>query len=94
MLANSEELRAHCRALLTRFPDLAPAELADLKDCFARRASSLDVAILSMDETIRLNYAAFRKAHVDRFTAKDAIIFVLFAMLTAAITVWLGYGGI
>lgn len=61
-------------ALLSRYPYLDQAELADLKRWFSKEASAFDIASLASREELNEPYARFRAEHVDRFSARDLMI--------------------
>ena len=63
--------RARARNHLALYPSLTSEELVELRHWFCKTASSLDVAMLSMDEDIKENYEAFKAEHIDRITLPD-----------------------
>jgi len=73
-----EQARLRARQLLTLYPSLSAEELVELKLWFARRASSYDVALLSMDDKTAEAYLAFRRKHLDPFDITDGLKFVAF----------------
>jgi hypothetical protein len=56
-------------ALLERYPDITASEIEDIKTWWMRKASSLDIALLSGRQDIAEGYAAFRKDHIDPLPA-------------------------
>jgi hypothetical protein len=69
--------------LLSRYPQLEGAELADLKRWFAKEASAFDVASLASKEELREPYTRFRADHVDRFSARD-LMYILVGLAVVA----------
>jgi len=63
--------RAEIARHLARYPHLTDEARRDLADWFAREASSLDVALLSQEESVAEQYRAWRAAHVDRLRPAD-----------------------
>lgn len=78
------EERARVSALLVRYPDLSPDELADVRNWFDRVASSVDVGLLAADPAVAVQYRAWRTEHYDRFEAKDLVKGLAFAAGAAA----------
>ena len=78
--------RARARNLLARYPSLSSEELVELRHWFGKTASSLDVAMLSMDEDIKENYEAFKADQIDRITLPDAAKFLAFWVAMAGVT--------
>ena len=78
--------RARARNFLALYPSLSSEDLAELKHWFDKEASSLDVAMLSMDENLKGNYAAFKAQHIDRITLLDVAKFLAFWVAMAAVT--------
>jgi hypothetical protein len=70
-------------ALLARYPNLEPVELAELKHWFSKEASAFDVASLASKEELREPYTRFRAEHVDRFGARDLVV-ILSALAVVA----------
>lgn len=70
-------------ALLSRYPHLDELELADLKRWFAKEASAFEVASLASKEELREAYTRFREEHVDRFSARDAMIMLIGLVVVA-----------
>lgn len=70
----SPRRRAHVEALLGRYAELDGEELADLLQWYRREASSMDVALLASNESIREGYQAFRREHVDKFSLKEKLV--------------------
>lgn len=76
----------YARGLLTRYPELSPSEVHDLKRWFLKEASAMDVASMASIEGINAQYAAFRSEHVDRLGLPDyIIILVVIAALLGAV---------
>jgi hypothetical protein len=73
----SPERRAEIEALLARYPDLAPDELADLVHWYRREASAMDVALVASNDAIAEPFGAFCRAHVGGLTMRDKAITVL-----------------
>jgi hypothetical protein len=73
----SPERRAHIEALVARYPNLAPDELADLVHWYRREASAMDVALVASNEAISEPFGAFCRAHVGGLTKRDKAITVL-----------------
>jgi hypothetical protein len=72
--ATSPRRRADAEALLARYHELDGDELAELLQWYRREASSMDVALLASNEAIEEPYRAFRREHVDRFSAKEKVV--------------------
>ena len=70
-------------ALLSRYPRIDEAELADLKRWFAKEASAFEVASLASKEELSQQYAQFRAAHIDRFGARDLMVMLAGLALVA-----------
>ncbi|MBY6013297.1 hypothetical protein KUV75_00040 [Qipengyuania gaetbuli] len=81
-----EIARARARDLFAHYPSLSTEELVELKHWFGKTASSLDVAMLSMDEGIEENYDAFRAEHIDRITLPDVVKLLAFWVALAGVT--------
>ena len=64
-------LRAEIAAIIARYPDLTDTELQRVLRWFRKEASAMDVAMLSCEEDIALQYRQFRSDHVDRFGLRD-----------------------
>jgi hypothetical protein len=77
--------RARARNLLALYPSLTSEELIELRHWFCKTASSLDVAMLSMDEDIRENYEAFKAENIDRITLSDVAKFFAFWVAMAGL---------
>ena len=78
--------RARARNLLARYPSLSSEELVDLRHWFGKTASSLDVAMLSMDDDIKESYEAFKADQIDRITLPDVAKFLAFWVVMAGVT--------
>lgn len=74
---------AYPRALLARYPDLNDTQLAELESWFRHEASALDVGLLASDPDVAAQFRAYRKAHHDRFTARDIVIALAFVTVAA-----------
>lgn len=79
------EERERIAALLQRYPDLAPAELAEIDNWFRRVASPLDLGTLASDPEIAAQYRAYRAEHHDRFKIRDLGKAALFIGAVAAV---------
>jgi hypothetical protein len=77
--------RAEATVLLARYPDLSEREFDLLHHWFKRVAGPLDVGLLASDPAIAEQYLAYRKAHHDRFTAKDIAMAALFVAIAACL---------
>ncbi|HUD28507.1 MAG TPA: hypothetical protein VMQ93_06515 [Novosphingobium sp.] len=77
--------RADATVLLARYPDLSERELDMLHHWFRRVAGPLDVGMIASDATVAEQYLAYRKAHHDRFSARDIAIGALFAAIAACV---------
>jgi hypothetical protein len=86
--AASERLGA-IEALLSRYPQLGDAELAELKRWFAKEATAFDIASLASKDELREQYAQFRAEHVDRFSARDLMIILAGVAIVAAFVAYL-----
>lgn len=80
-------------ALLLRYPEIAEAELADLKRWFTKEASAFEVASLSSKDELRQQYRAFRAEHIDRLGAVELAAIVLGGILSLGAIVFLALGG-
>ena len=80
-------------ALLSRYPELAEAELAELKRWFTKEASAFEVASLSSKDELRQQYRAFRAEHIDRLGAVELAAIVLGGILSLGAIVFLALGG-
>ncbi len=79
-----DQRRERVELLLTRYPDLSDAEIADLLHWFRKEASALDVAMLASDESLARAYQPFRAAHLDRLSAVEIAVAVLIVALIIA----------
>lgn len=77
--------RLEIEALLKGYPDIPADDLTTIKHWYQLEASAFDVAILSSNDDLRESYMAFRRDHIDRFTARDVGMATLFIMATAAV---------
>jgi hypothetical protein len=73
----SPERRARIEALVARYPELDPAELADLVHWYRREASAMDVALVASNEAVTERFGAFCRAHVSEFNWRDKAITAL-----------------
>lgn len=71
-------------AILFRYPDIDEAELADLKRWFGKEASAFEVASLSCKQRVERQYAEFRAAHIDRFSATELVVGALVVVVLLA----------
>lgn len=72
--------RTRAEQLLARYPDLAETELAELLVLFRKKLSAMDQAMIASEEHLVVQYAAFKREHVNRFNLHDlrnAGLFVL-----------------
>ena len=67
----------HIEAMLTSYPQVSDEEIDRLKRWFTKEATAFDVASLASKPACEVGYRRFRADHVDRFTAKDWVVFVL-----------------
>lgn len=83
--------RLEIEALIKGYPDIPANDLTTVKHWFHCEASAFDVAILSSNEDLREAYMAFRKDHIDRFTAQDvakATLFIAATVTVIALFMW------
>ncbi|MEC7421328.1 MAG: hypothetical protein VX648_02930 [Pseudomonadota bacterium] len=83
----------HVEALLSRYPELAEAELAELKRWFAKEASAFEVASLSSKDELRSRYRAFRADHIDKLGMVDVIAIVCGSVLLLGAIAWFAMAG-
>lgn len=88
-----EEAFARAKHLLAQYPLLPDEELSELKSWFDVRASSYDVALISMQEATASGYAAFKKDHIDRFSLGDGLKFAAFWAVTIGAVLAIGFAG-
>jgi hypothetical protein len=69
--ADGAEERARIAALLTRYPELPSADLAQIHQWFRQRATALDLGLLAGDPTVSEQYRAYRADHYDRIKPAD-----------------------
>jgi len=73
----SPERRARIERLLARYPELEPAELAELVQWYRRDASAMDVALLASNEALTEPFGAFCRVHVAPFSWREKAITAL-----------------
>ena len=83
----------HVEALLSRYPELAEAELAELKRWFTKEASAFEVASLSSKDELRANYRAFRAEHVDRLTTAELAAIIIASVVLLGAIAFVALGG-
>jgi hypothetical protein len=80
-------------ALLSRYPELAEAELAELKRWFTKEASAFEVASLSSKDELRSRYRAFCADHIDKLGMVDVIAIVCGSVLLLGAIAWFAMAG-
>ncbi|WP_067734070.1 hypothetical protein [Novosphingobium naphthalenivorans] len=88
--AIADEERARIGALLSRYPDNTPAELAELANWFDRVATPLDLGMLASDPDVAEHYQAYRAQHIDRFKPRDMVRAALFIGTVAGVIAVIG----
>ena len=84
----SPERRARIECLVVRYPELEPAELAELLLWYRGEASAMDVALLASSEEAGEAFGAFRRDHVAPFSWKEKAVA---ALLTAGTLGLIGF---
>ena len=77
--------RARVEALLAKYPDTEPDELADLLYWFRKQASALEVGLLASDPQLAKPYQRFKADHLDRLRGADLMWAALFIMLAGVV---------
>ncbi|QYJ07067.1 hypothetical protein [Qipengyuania flava] len=80
-------------ALLSRYPEVAEAELAELKRWFSKEASAFEVASLASKDELRSRYCAFRADHVDKIGTMDMLAIVCGTVLLLGAIAWFAMAG-
>ncbi|MCJ2178417.1 hypothetical protein [Novosphingobium album (ex Hu et al. 2023)] len=86
----ADEERARIAALLIRYPDNTPEELAELTNWFDRVATPLDLGMLASNPDAAKQYRAYRAQHIDRFKFKDMTRAALFIGTVSAVIAGIG----
>jgi hypothetical protein len=68
--------RAEIEALVARYPDMSPEDLAALLRWYRREASSMDVALVASNERVRPQFEAFMRDHIAPYNWKEKAITV------------------
>jgi hypothetical protein len=66
--------RARAEAILLRYPELEPGELAELLRWYRREASAMDVALIASDERLRRRLERFQADHLKAFNWKEKLV--------------------
>jgi hypothetical protein len=69
--ADRAERHARIEAMLTRYPQVEPVELRELKHWFRKEASALDVGTMASNPTLAEPYRRFAADHVEKLTIGD-----------------------
>ncbi len=85
----SPERRAQIEALVARYPELAPEELAELLRWYRREASAMDVALVASNDAVTERFGAFCRDHVSAFSWREKAIT---AFLSAGVVGLFAYG--
>lgn len=75
--------RAHVEALLSAYPDVTSEERSLVVNWFRNEATALDVALVASNPEAERGYRQFRAEHVDKFTPRDMVRALGFALVIA-----------
>jgi hypothetical protein len=70
----SPERRKRMECLIVRYPQLEPAELAELVRWYRREASAMDVALLASSDVAGDGFARFARDHINPFNWREKIV--------------------
>ena len=92
--ADGAARRSNIEAILADYPNIRTDQLEDLLLWFRREASSMDVAMVASNESIREGYSQFRAEHLDRFKARDLAYAAAVVAAVVAVVALIGYWAI
>lgn len=76
--------RAHVEALLSAYPDVTSEERSLVVNWFRNDATALDIALVASNPAAERGYRQFRSEHIDKFTPRDMVRALAFALVIAA----------
>ena len=80
-------------AILQRYPDIDPEELARLRSWFTKEASAFETASLASKDHLAHQYIAFRTEHLDRWEIHElAIVAIIAAVILSSLAIALAGG--
>ena len=75
--------RAHVEALLSAYPDVTSEERSLVVKWFRNDATALDVALIASNPAAERGYRQFRAEHIDKFTPRDMVRALGWALVVA-----------
>lgn len=81
--STADARRAHVEALLSAYPDVTSEERSLVVNWFRNDATALDVALIASNPAAERGYRQFRAEHIDKFTPRDMVRALGWALVVA-----------